>query len=573
MKLRTRFYLLGIQIAALSGCFLSDFACASNSSLKPPLPIQIEPTAIKQLHNSTSKQVMSDKKMSQRQGTFSANTSFAPTSFAFTRTLQTSFENLDRSTELELNKKNAQHAKQTSIQTKQSLAKHLMQHKNNPQTTPRINANTPITLEFQQAELSTVLQAFARFTGLNIIASQQVHGTVSMRLNQVPWRRAFDLLLDSHGLAMQRRGNIIWVAPIQELVQRERQRFETQTKTAELEPLTSQIFELRYQRAENIRKLLSGSGTQRILSKRGAAMADERTNQLFVTDVAEYIQKIRTLLLAIDQPTKQVSIEARIVEADQGFSQSLGARLSLLGAGGRMNDSSPSNEFASRHFVVANKGKGKGEGKNTNNSTIYNLPASPLVGFAPAMASTTLFGAAASRLIALELSMLESEGKGQLLSSPRVVTADRTKALIEQGTELPYQAKVGNGVSGVQFRRAGLKLEVTPNITPNGYVILDIDVAKDSVGENTSSGPAINTKHVQTQVQVENGGTVAIGGIFTQDQRTDVVRVPWLGRLPFIGALFRRSVKSDRKSELLVFITPNIVTSTPNLNITKPLPT
>lgn len=508
MKLRVKIGLLGISLAALSSLFLSDLACASNASLQPPLPIQIEPTTIKP-------------------------------------------------------------------QTKQNSAEHSAQQKKNQPISPRINANTPITLEFQQAELSAVLQAFARFTGLNIIASQQVRGTVSMRLKQVPWRRAFDLLLDSHGLAMQQRGNIIWVAPMQELVQRERQRVETQTKTAELEPLTSQIFELRYQRAENIHKLLSGSGTQRILSKRGAAMADERTNQVFVTDVAEYIQKVQALLLAIDQPIRQVSIEARIVEADQGFSQSLGARLSLLGIGGDRNGISPPSALTARHFVVSNKGKDRGKGNNkdkkTNDGTLYDLPASPLAGFAPAIVGTALFGAAASRLIALELSLLESDGKGQLLSSPRVVTADRTKALIEQGTELPYQAKVGNGVSGVQFRRAGLKLEVTPNITPNGHVILDIDVAKDSVGEETISGPAINTKHVRTQVQVENGGTVAIGGIFTQDQRTDIVRVPWLGKLPFIGALFRRSVKSDRKSELLVFITPNIVTNAPNLSITTPL--
>jgi type IV pilus assembly protein PilQ len=194
---------------------------------------------------------------------------------------------------------------------------------------------------------------------------------------------------------------------------------------------------------------------------------------------------------------------------------------------------------------------------------MYTLPAGPLAGFGAAGAGLTLLSAGARRVLALELSALEADGRGRIISSPRIVTADRVKALIEQGTELPYQAKVGEGVSGVQFRRAGLKLEVTPQITPHGHVLLELDITKDTVGAATQAGPAINTKHVRTQVQVENGGTVAIGGIYMQDQRTDTVAVPGLGSLPLVGALFRHQATSRTKSELIVFITPNVVAGPP----------
>lgn len=270
---------------------------------------------------------------------------------------------------------------------------------------------------------------------------------------------------------------------------------------------------------------------------------DARTNQLLVIDLAESIEQIQALLKAIDRPLRQVAIEVRIVEAEEGFSRELGARLAHLGETGR--DSEPRELLAAK------------------NGTIYELPAGPLAGFDAMNAGFTLFRAGVNRLLALELSALEADGYGKILSSPRIVTADRVRALIEQGTELPYQAKVGKGISGVQFRRASLKLEVTPHITPDGHVVLDVDVSKDSVGMQTQSGPAVNTKHLRTQVQVENGGTVAMGGIFIQDERTDVARVPWLGEIPLLGVLFRHSTHNKRKSELLVFITPNVVAQPP----------
>jgi len=396
-----------------------------------------------------------------------------------------------------------------------------------------------ISLNLQGAGLAAAFDAFARFTGLNIVVGEQVRGTVSLRLNNVRWRDAFDTLLDTHGLAMSRRGNVIWVTPAAELAARERERFEMHARAADLEPLASRTFALHYPRAQDVQRLLAGATGQRLLSKRGAAAADPRTNLLFVTELAPRLDQIASLIDAIDRPSRQVRIEARIVEGEQGFSRNLGARVAL-----RAQERPPSGESAT--FTTAAR-------------NALDLAARPLGGFEAATAGFTLFAAPLSRVLDVELSALEAQGRGQIVSSPRVVTADRVKAIVEQGSELPYQAKVGNGVSGVQFRRATLKLEVEPQITPDGRVVLDLDVTKDSIGEPTAAGPAIHTKHVQTRVEVENGGTVAIGGIYEQLNRNDVTRVPLLGKIPFLGALFRHRAQRDQRNELVVFITPTVV--------------
>lgn len=396
-----------------------------------------------------------------------------------------------------------------------------------------------ISLNLQGAGLAAAFDAFARFTGLNIVVGEQVRGTVTLRLNNVRWRDAFDTLLDTHGLAMSRRGNVIWVTPAAELAARERERFEMHARAADLEPLASRTFALHYPRAQDVQRLLAGATGQRLLSKRGAAAADPRTNLLFVTDLAPRLDQIASLIDAIDRPSRQVRIEARIVEGEQGFSRNLGARVAL-----RAQERLPSGESATFTAGARNA---------------LDLAARPLSGFEAATAGFTLFAAPLSRVLDVELSALEAQGRGQIVSRPRVVTADRVKAIVEQGAELPYQAKVGNGVSGVQFRRATLKLEVEPQITPDGRVVLDLDVTKDSVGEPTAAGPAIHTKHVQTRVEVENGGTVAIGGIYEQLNRNDVTRVPLLGKIPILGALFRHRAQRDQRNELVVFITPTVV--------------
>ncbi|MGU7774056.1 type IV pilus secretin PilQ [Burkholderia sp. MR1-5-21] len=394
-----------------------------------------------------------------------------------------------------------------------------------------------ISLNLQGVGLTAAFDAFARFTGLNIIVGEQVRGTVSLRLNNVRWRDAFDMLLETHGLAMSRRDNVIWVTPATELAARERERYDAHARSADLEPLDSRTFVLHYPRAQDVQRLLTGAAGQRLLSRRGAAAADVRMNLLFVTDLAPRIAQIAALITAIDRPSRQVRIEARIVEGEQGFSRNLGARVALR-AQGR---------------------PAAGEGAATADRTALDLAARPLAGFDAATAGFTLFAAPLSRVLDVELSALEAQGRGQIVSSPRVVTADRAKAIVEQGAELPYQAKVGNGVSGVQFRRATLKLEVEPQITPDGRVVLDLDVTKDSVGEPTAAGPAIHTKHVQTRVEVEDGGTVAIGGIYERLDRDDVTRVPLLGKIPVLGALFRHRAQREQRSELVVFITPTVV--------------
>lgn len=398
-----------------------------------------------------------------------------------------------------------------------------------------------ITLALSQVDLAVALKAFAEFTGLNIIASDHVRGSVSLSLTRVPWRRAFDTLLDANGLAMQQHDNLIWVAPASEIAAREKQRFEANARITELEPLASRMFVLQYQRADDVRKLLAGGGNQQVLSKRGTAMADPRTDHLFVTDLPERIAQVAALIAAIDVPPRQVLIESRIVEADESFERNLGARLALI-------DGHPAPDDRDPHGI---------HGGPAGN--LYDLPAGGIGGYPAATLGITLFSAGDSRELMLELSALEAEGHGRIISSPRVVTADRVRALIEQGTELPYQAKVDTGVSAVQFRRAGLKLEVIPHITPDHHVMLDVDVTKDSVGAETTAGPAIDTKHVQTQVQVENGGTVAIGGIYLENERRDATRVPWLGSLPLVGFLFRRTAISHSKDELMIFITPTEV--------------
>ncbi|GBH27074.1 secretion system protein [Burkholderia vietnamiensis] len=396
-----------------------------------------------------------------------------------------------------------------------------------------------ISLNLQGAALAAAFDAPARFTGLNIIVGEQVRGTVTLRLNNVRWRDAFDTLLDTHGLAMSRRGNVIWVAPAAELAARERERFETHARAAELEPLASRTFALRYPRAADVQRLLAGATGQRLLSRRGAAAADPRMNLLFVTDLAPRIAQIAELIDAIDRASRQVRIEARIVEGEQGFSRNLGARVAL-----RAHGRAPAADGATAA---------------TDTPHALDLTARAIGGFDAAPAGFTLFAAPLSRVLDIELSALEAQGRGQIVSRPRVVTADRVKAIVEQGSEVPYQAKVGNGGSGVPFRRATLKLEVEPQITPDGRVVLDLDVTKDSIGEPTAAGPAIHTKHVQTRGEVEDGGTVAIGGIYGQLRRDDVTRVPRLGRIPVLGALFRHRARSDQRSELVVFITPTVV--------------
>ncbi|QYY31331.1 MULTISPECIES: type IV pilus secretin PilQ [Cupriavidus] len=422
-----------------------------------------------------------------------------------------------------------------------------------------------LSLNFQNIDIRSLLQVFADFTNLNIITSDTVQGNITLRLKDVPWDQALQIVMDAKGLASRRNGNVLWVAPKAELATKEKLELEAQQQINELEPIRSQVFQLNYQRAEDVRKMLLGITTggaagaavpavgiggaagvaSRMLSKRGSLTADARTNQLFVSDIASKLEEVQGFLNKIDIPVRQVIIEARIVEATDTFSRNLGVK---LGFAGQYNNARVGNTYSN---VLP--------GANSDNGPFLSLPAGAINGTNPANIAVSIFNSAATRFLALELSALEADGKGKIISSPRVVTANNIKALIEQGTELPYQAATSSGATSVQFRKANLKLEVTPQITPEGNVLLDVDVNKDSVGIQTTSGFAIDTKHVQTQVLVDNGGTVVIGGIYTQTESTDVDKVPFLGDIPVLGYLFKNNAKVRNRTELLVFLTPRVL--------------
>ena len=437
-----------------------------------------------------------------------------------------------------------------------------------------------LSLNFQNIEVRALLQVIADFTNFNVVTSDTVTGTVTLRLKDVPWDQALDIILQSKGLGVRKNGNVLWIAPKEELAAKEQVELESRKKIADLEPTRTQSFQLNYTKAEEVAKGLTGQNlpgsgggggtaqTSRILSPRGSVIFETRTNQLFVTDVPSKLEEIQALITKIDIPVRQVLIEARIVEADDTFGRSLGVRLGGadlrgvrggtpgygLGGDNRVLVGSNYNAIGSQTL--------QGPAYSYADTPFINLPAntSTFGGTSAASIALTLFGATANRFLNLEISALEAEGKGNVVSSPRVVTADQTKARIEQGEEIPYQQATSSGATSVSFKKASLRLEVTPQITPEGNVILDLEVNKDSRGALTAAGPAINTKQIKTQVLVENGGTVVIGGIYTQDEQNEINKVPLLGDIPFIGYLFQNRVKSTRKTELLVFITPKIVT-------------
>ena len=431
-----------------------------------------------------------------------------------------------------------------------------------------------LSLNFQNIEVRALLQVIADFTNFNVVTSDSVTGTVTLRLKDVPWDQALDIILQSKGLGVRKSGNVLWIAPKEELANKEQLDLEARKKVAELEPLRTQSFQLNYTRAETIAKSLIGSAQaapsvnesstgvrNNLLSSRGSVIFETRTNQLFITDIPSKLEEVQALINKIDIPVRQVLIEARIVEADDKFGRALGVKLG--GADLRIANGGLPGRGATIGGNYSAIGAQTGQTGSVDfepNSQFINLPANvTTLGASAASFALSLFGNSATRFLNLELSALEADGKGKIVSSPRVITADQVKALIEQGEELPYQAATSSGATQVQFRKANLKLEVTPQITPEGNVILEVDVNKDSVGRSTSAGFAINTKHVKTQVLVENGGTVVIGGIFTQTDRDQVNKVPLLGDLPVLGYLFKNTERTSNKTELLVFITPKIV--------------
>ena len=473
-----------------------------------------------------------------------------------------------------------------------------------------------LSLNFQNIDVRSLLQVIADFTNFNVVTSDAVTGSVTLRLKDVPWDQALDIILQSKSLGVRKTGNVLLIAPKEELVNRERQDLEAKLQVAELEATRTQGFQLNYARAEEVERMLtgamaatatptsstvsrtssssgssiasqstsfrntpaSGSGGPRMLSPRGSTSSEARTNQLFVTDIPSKLEEVQVLIGKIDIPVRQVLIEARIVEANDTFGRALGIKLGSTDLRG-ISGGIPGFSVGSGNYVSIG-----GNAANVANQTLQtgligtgattaayrtdqfvnnfvNLPANTSsLGTSAASIALSLFSPAANRFLNLELSALEAEGKGKIISSPRIITADQNEATIEQGTELPYQVATSSGATSIQFRKANLKLQVKPQITPEGSVIMVLDITKDSVGQQTSQGLAIDTKHVKTEVLVENGGTVVIGGIFTQTDSNAVNKVPLLGDVPYVGALFRNTTKTSTKTELLIFITPKIVT-------------
>jgi len=421
-----------------------------------------------------------------------------------------------------------------------------------------------LSLNFQNVEVRAVLNVIADFTDLNIIASDTVTGNITLRLKDVPWDQALDIILKTRGLDMRRNGNVIWIAPRDEIATREKLALEAQQQINDLEQTRTESFQLNYQKAADVQKLLSDP-QQRMLSKRGSAVVDARTNTLFVQDTPSRLDEVRKLVAKIDIPVRQVMIEARIVEANDTFSRNLGVRLGYHDMGSPPG----TGVFGSNQTRfdagggLADTGFHTGQSATTpdflNDSTSVNLPAAGLNGFSAGQFSFILFNSAMTQFLNLEINALEADGKGKIISSPRVLTADQVEAVIEQGTEIPYQQATSSGATSVSFRKANLSLKVKPQITPDGNIIMTLDVNKDQPGTTTPAGVQINTKHVKTEVLVENGGTVVIGGIYEQSDRTDITQVPLLGDLPVVGYLFRNKQTSTSKTELLVFITPKIV--------------
>ncbi|HKJ88985.1 MAG TPA: type IV pilus secretin PilQ, partial [Gammaproteobacteria bacterium] len=410
-----------------------------------------------------------------------------------------------------------------------------------------------LSLNFQDIGVRQALNILADFANLNIVVSDSVSGSLTLRLQEVPWDQALDLILDSQGLGMVREGKVIRVAPQGQLQKQREQKLQAKLKKQELVPLQTAVMQVNYAKAKDIQSLLKtqrqGKGQSGMLSKRGSISVDQRTNSLLVRETPEQIRAIRKLVEKLDRPTRQVMIEARIVKIDTSFERNLGVRW-----GGQHNEST---NYAFPNSVQLS---GTLSGAQAGQPALaVDLPAAGVGGGGPASVGMRLGHIVNNTTLDLELSAIEAEGNGKIISSPRVVTANQQQATIEQGTEIPYQQATSSGATSVSFKKATLSLDVTPQITPDGRLILDVNAQNDSQGQNTVAGPTINTEEVETQVLVDNGETVVIGGIYAKTQRHDTTGVPLLRHIPLLGWLFSTKSVSSEKSELLIFLTPRII--------------
>lgn len=430
-----------------------------------------------------------------------------------------------------------------------------------------------VSLDFQDVDVRTVLQILAKESGMNIVASDSVTGKMTLTLKDVPWDQALDLVMQARNLDMRKTGNVINVAPRDELLAKDKAILTQQREIDELGPLYSRTFQLKYKNVEEFRKILKlddsssgGNGSKTILSSRGSALIDPATNTLVITDNTFILQKFEKLIAELDVPARQVMVEARIVEAEDGFSRQLGVKFGYAGSNGKNSwGSNWTNALANRTSYVNGQRTLANWARDPSKNEIPALPAwtvDPNVNLptAAATSSIALVHALSSGALGLELSAQQAQNKLKIVSTPRVLTQDRKEAIIEAGTEVPYQEASSSGATSTSFKKAVLGMTVTPNITPDGQIIMDIKINKDSVNSDCrATEPCINTQRLNTNVMVEDGGTLILGGIYQEENSEGVSKVPLLGDIPVVGNLFKSRTRSDKKTELLIFITPRIV--------------
>ncbi len=445
---------------------------------------------------------------------------------------------------------------------------------------PRSFSGRRISLDFQDVEVRTILQILAKESGTNIVASDSVNGKMTLTLKDVPWDQALDLVMQARNLDMRRQGNIINVAPRDELLAKDKATLQAQKEIEELGPLYSQTFQLKYKNVEEFRKILriddggsgSGSGNNRntLLSSRGSALIDPATNTLIITDNHAVIQKFQKLIDELDVATRQVMVEARIVEANDGFSRDIGVKFGYQGVGSRNSWGSDWSNAVNNMGTAYNNNVALANAALSGSATIptaspfamnpnINLPVSS------ATSSIALVRSLASGALGLELSAMQQQEKGKIISNPRVLTQDRKEAVIESGQEIPYEEATSSGATSITFKKAVLGLTVTPNITPDGQIIMDVKINKDNPIDctvNSLTTKCISTKQLRTQAMVEDGGTLIVGGIYEEENSNTLNKVPLLGDIPIVGNLFKSRARSEVRRELLIFITPRIMDNT-----------
>ena len=416
-----------------------------------------------------------------------------------------------------------------------------------------------LSLNFQDIEVRSVLQLIADFTDLNLVASDTVSGRITLRLKNVPWDQALELILKTKGLDKRQVGNVLLVAPAAEIAAREKLELENQKQISELAPLRTEFIQIRYASASELFDLFSSaagsSGEQSMLSERGSVIVDERTNAIILTDTADRLEEFRRVIAQLDVPVRQVLIEARIVTAQTNFSEEIG--VAWGGGAIERNSGDPDIKFGGSRQTL-------GELQNiiVDGTGEITAPGDLVVdlGVTGAGASSFAIGITGTDyLLDLELSALASDGHAEVVARPKVITADKSPAVIESGVEIPYQEASSSGATSTSFKEAVLSLEVTPQITPDDRIIMELNVKQDTVGQVFNGVPSINTNEIETEVLVDNGETLVLGGIFQTDKNVSTTKTPFLGDLPYVGRLFRRDVERDDKQELLIFITPRII--------------